>query len=144
MRSLRNIFGEGGQPLTVLSLLPRAAVPERAPFEVAAGDLEGELCRIAGGDGPARSVVTIDADGQVATHPQQTFAEVARRVLGLAGGDVGAPVELRVLQAEGWTGEDGPDDAEVRSAVATLFAPDPEGTPVTVFSVVLRHPPADT
>ncbi len=148
MRSLHNILGEGGRPLTVLSLLPTVADDDDAEEdgpegrELSLAELEDRLVRLTGDGGQALAMVTLAPGGTVTLAEQVPMPRVLAALRELAGSPAATSVVHR-LRAEP-PGEDGgedggaptPDQAELEAIVRQLLAAQQEGN--EVLCILLR------
>lgn len=158
MPTWHNRLGEGGQRLTILSLLPRAGLASgtREPSgALSLREAVEEIFRIGGEDGEARAVlsVTVQGEGETefTTEENVTLRELAARLYGTFGVDGEAPSFLEVLSPDddlldgaGGTGADGGGEGplgalrRLREAVYRMFGGSAEeGIRPTVLSLLV-------
>jgi len=156
MAKWHNALGEGGQRLTILSLLSPVDL-DRAPFdanrELSLREAIDEIFRIAGQDGKANvvlDVTTRDGDGTDFTSEDNvSLQDLAARLYGSLGADGESASMLRILRpgddplgefSDVEDGETSPLGAlrRFREAVHHLFGGSAEaGTPPTVLSLLV-------
>ncbi len=165
MSRWHNKLGEGGQRLTILSVLarvPLADTQQRSDAEVSLQQAIDELFRIAGEDGHARTVLDVRLqDGlepEFTTEENLSVRELADRIYESYGADGQSTSVLRVLgpdddpfaqfapaEPSNTDPERGPLAAlrRLREAVHRLFGGSAEeGIPPTVLSLLVAAKPA--
>ena len=162
MATWHNALGEGGQRLTILSLLA-PGMPDGEALardrELSLRDAIDEIFRIAGEDGQASvvlDVTTFGLDGPDFTTEQNvSLKDLAERLYGSFGADGESASVLRILgpgddPLGGWTSGEASDEADssgsgplavirrLREAVHHLFGGSAEaGVPPTVLSLLV-------
>lgn len=104
MSRWHNSLGEGGQRLTILSVLPRVPLDQTmhvSDSELSLREAIDELFRIAGDDGQARVVLEVSVHGgdepEFTTEENLSLRELADRLYGPFGSDGQSASVLRVL-----------------------------------------------
>lgn len=167
MSRWHNKFGEGGQRLTILSVLPHESLEPAGPLPEVERSLReaiDEVFRIAGEDGYARMVLGLNVrqedDFEFTAEENLSVRELADRLYGAFGAEGRSGAVLRVLGPNddplakfGPFDAPNPDDSgrgplaalrRFREAVHRLFGGSAEeGTPPTVLSLLVNPDDAD-
>ncbi len=160
MSTWHNRFGEDGQRLTILSLLPRVPLGHThsaEDSELSLREAIDELFRIAGEDGNAQVVLNVTVDGgeepDFTTEENVSLRDLAARLYGSFGADGETASFLRILSPDedplgepGTLEPTGPEQTgralaglrRLRETVHHLFGGSVEdGVPPTVLSLLV-------
>jgi hypothetical protein len=167
MAKWHNALGEGGQRLTILSILsPAAPNPAALEFdrELSLREAIDEIFRLAGDDGKASVVLNVTTIGRdepdFTTEQDVPLRELAERLYGSFGSDGASASVLRILRPGddpfGGSADGSPGDTDdsgggplaairrLREAVHRLFGGSADqGFPPTVLSLLVGPPAAD-
>jgi hypothetical protein len=139
MKRWHNILGEGGERLTILSLLPRVDAPPPAdPVAVPLHELAARLGEMTSDDVVAVLTVT---GGAVVSSDEETIAALTDQLGALASGDGSMVAEIRVLGADPGEGADLVDDLADVDAAIDRFVDLARQHERAVLSVVVRRAP---